>query len=211
MSKKQRLFEFNRNNILSAAKKLFSEKGIIQTTMDEIAKKADCSKSTVYVYFKSKEEIFDYIVLEYFTLLRNGIEDALDNAKEFPDGYFSICNTIAKFYDNYPAYFDSILGEIKIAEDESNAILFRIYTVGEQINNIIESHIKSCISDGNIRNDLTSLSQVTFALWGGICGIISLAYKKEKYIWHKMQVSKEVFMQNGFTLLLQSILPQGNT
>lgn len=63
MNKKERLYEFNRKHILSAAKELFLEKGAAQTTMDEIAKKADFSKSTIYVYFKSEEEIFDYIVL----------------------------------------------------------------------------------------------------------------------------------------------------
>lgn len=207
MSKKQRLSEFNQTNILNAAKQLFLEKGVTQTTMDDIAKKADYSKSTIYVYFKSKEEIFDYIVLEYFTLLKDRIEDALINATEFPDGYFAICNAVAKLYSDYPLYFDSILGEIKIAEDESksNAVLFQIYTVGEQINDIIEDYVKTCMSSGDIRNDLTSLSQTTFALWGGICGIISLAHSKEKYIWHKMNVSKDTFMQNGFNLLLQSI------
>jgi AcrR family transcriptional regulator len=208
MSKKQRLSEFNRNNILNAAKQLFLEKGITQATMDNIAKQAECSKSTIYVYFKSKEEIFDYIILEYFTLLKDGIEDALADAKDFPDGFFAICNTAARFYDDYPLYFDSILSEIKITEDESNSALFQIYVVGEQINDMMESYFKTHISNGSIRNDLPSLPQTIFALWGGICGIILLANKKEEYIRHRMQVSKEVFMQNGFTLLLQSILPQ---
>ena len=205
MSKKRRLSELNQKNILHSAKLLFSQKGIAQTTMDDIAKKAECSKSTIYVYFKSKEEIFDYIVLEHFTLLRDGIEEVLRNTSKFPDSYFAICNVAAKFYNDYPMYFDSILGEIKIAEDESSDVLFQIYEVGEHINNIIEGYIKDCISGGGISNDLALLPQATFALWGAICGIISLAHKKEKYILHRMNISKDDFMQNGFELLLRSI------
>jgi len=205
MNKKERLTEFNRSNIVATAKQLFEEKGVAQTTMDEIAKKADYSKSTIYVYFKSKEEIFDCIVLEYFTFLRNGIEEALQNTKTFPESYFEICNTIAKLYNDHPLYFDSILGEIKIAEDESNAVLFRIYEVGEQINDIFVSYLKTCISNGVVDCELDSLSQTVFAMWGGISGIISIAHKKEKYIQYKMNVSKEIFMQNGFRLLLRSI------
>jgi len=207
LDKKERLSEFNRNNILFAAKELFSKKGVDQTTMDEIAKKADYSKSTIYVYFKSKEEIFDCIVLEYYTLLRDGIEEALRNAKEFTDGYFAICNTLAELYTKYPLYFESILGEIKLVRDESNSVLFQIYTVGEQINDIMENFLKTCISNGDIRSELDSLFQTTFILWGGICGIISLAQKKEKYICYRSNVSKEEFMQNGFKLLLRSMLP----
>jgi len=206
MRKRERLSEFNRSNIISAAKELFKEKGITQTTMDEIAKKSDYSKSTIYVYFKSKEEIFDYIVLEYFQLLKFEIEEALCNTKEFPNSYFAICNTVAKLYTNYPLYFESILGEIKFSEDESNVVQFQIYTVGEQINVIIENYIASCISDGYIRDEFDSLFQTTFALWGGICGIILLAHNKEKYIIHKANLTKEAFMQNGFNLLLRSIM-----
>jgi Transcriptional regulator len=57
LGKREKLKEFHRSNILEVAKKLFLENGFIQTTMDDIAKMADYSKSTLYVYFKSKEEI----------------------------------------------------------------------------------------------------------------------------------------------------------
>ncbi|MCL2353273.1 MAG: TetR/AcrR family transcriptional regulator [Defluviitaleaceae bacterium] len=205
MSKKERLSEFNRSNILSAAKELFEEKGIPQTTMDDIAKKADCSKSTIYVYFKSKDEIFDHIVLEYFTLLKDGIEKTFHHVEKFPDSFFAICNTVSKFYEGNPAYFESILGEIKIAEDEESTVLFQIYEIGEEINSLIEGYLKANIESGNIQNEAAPSFQTTFALWGAICGIISLAHNKEKYIWHKTNASKEEFMQNGFNLLLRSL------
>jgi len=205
MSKKQRLVEFNATNILNAAKKLFSEKGITQTTMDDIAKEAEYSKSTIYAYFESKDEILNYIILEYFTLLKKGIEEALRYSNKFPDSFFAICYTAAKFYNDYPMYFESILNEIAIPEYKSSSLLSQIYEVGEQINETIECYLKICISNGNIRNDFESLPQTTFALWGSICGIIALANKKEKYIYHKMSVSKEEFLQNSFKLLLQSI------
>lgn len=207
MSKKERLSEFNRNNILAAAKQLFLDKGITQTTMDDIAKTADYSKSTIYVYFENKEEIFNYIVLEYFTFLRDGLSYAVDSASDFTDGYFAICNTVVKFYDDYPMYFDSILGDIKVSVDETDPIPFQIYLVGEQINEIIENYFKACMTRGEIRADLDHLPQTIFALWASICGIISLANKKEEYITLKMSDSKEEFMQNGFNVLLRSVLP----
>ena len=208
MERKERLSAFNRKNILDIAKQLFLEKGITHTSMDDIAKKAQYSKSTIYVYFKSKEEILDYITLEYISLLKDGISEALNRSPEFPDGYFAICNTLANFYDSYPLYFENILGEIKIVQDESNEVLFQIYLLGEQINHIIERYIKACVSKGQIRPDLEPIPQTAFALWAGICGIISLANKKEKYLSQAMQVSKEAFMKNGFALLLQSLLPK---
>jgi AcrR family transcriptional regulator len=208
MNKKQRLTEFNATNILNAAKKLFLEKGITQTTMDDIAKEAEYSKSTIYAYFESKDEILNYIILDYFTLLKKGIEEALRFSNKFPDSFLAICYTTSKFYSDYPMYFESILGEIQIPEFKSNALSSQIYAVGEQINETIECYLKICMSNGNIRDDFESPPQTTFALWGAICGIVSLAHKKENYIQHKMNVSKEEFMKNGFNLLLHSLMPK---
>ena len=43
--------------IAKASIDLFCEKGIQQTSMDEIAKSAEVAKGTIYLYFKNKEEI----------------------------------------------------------------------------------------------------------------------------------------------------------
>ena len=204
MSKRERLSEFNRKNIVDTAKRLFLEKGVAGTTMDDIAKEAEYSKSTIYVYFKNKDEIYNYIILEHIKLLRNSISQALQNAPGFPDGYFAVCNALVTFYNTYPLYFESILGEIKIPKDESEAVLIQIYKVGEEINSMIEDYMKTYISKKQIRSTLNPL-QATFTLWASLSGIITLANKKEAYINQAMHISKEEFMQNGFAVLLKSI------
>jgi len=206
MNKKERLLEFNRNNILDSAKQLFLEKGINQTTMDEIAKKADYSKSTIYVYFKSKDEIYNYITLEYMELLRDGLSDALSNTAGFSEGFYAICDTILDFYNTYPLYFESVLGEIKLSKDKSDVVLSQIYDVGEQINKVIETYMQAHIYQKHAKSDLPPILQTSFAIWASICGIISIANKKEVYINEAMNVTKEEFMKNGFDLLLRSLL-----
>ena len=44
--------------ILDAAIKLFTEKGFEQTSMEELARAAGIGKSTIYGYFKAKDDIF---------------------------------------------------------------------------------------------------------------------------------------------------------
>lgn len=67
--KKLALEQFNRDNILTAARELFETKGVQDTTMDDIALQADYSKSTIYVYFRSKEDIYNSIVVDYLDIL----------------------------------------------------------------------------------------------------------------------------------------------
>ena len=205
MSKKERLAEFNKSNTINAAKILFDKKGVVQTTMDEIAKEAGCSKSTIYTYFASKDEIFSHIVLEYFTMLKNGIKLAIETTPNFPESFFAMGETVVKFYAENPFYLESILAEIKIAQGDDDAILFKIYEVGEELNGIMEAYFKDCIEKGYVRNDFASLFQATFNIWACVCGIVSMAHKKEKYIFHKEGITKEEFIQNGLTMLLASI------
>lgn len=50
-----------RQQILEAAKTHFFEKGFMAATMDKIADSVELSKGTLYLYFKSKEELSDAI------------------------------------------------------------------------------------------------------------------------------------------------------
>ncbi|MBC9933139.1 TetR/AcrR family transcriptional regulator [Chitinophaga qingshengii] len=51
-----------RTHILSTAQKLFQEKGLGMVTMEDVARAAGMGKSSLYYYFKSKEEIFDAVL-----------------------------------------------------------------------------------------------------------------------------------------------------
>lgn len=55
--------ETRKQAILDSAKALFARKGFENTTMDEVAREAELAKGTLYLYFKSKEELL-YSLLE---------------------------------------------------------------------------------------------------------------------------------------------------
>ena len=51
-----------KEEIIEAAKKIFSEYGIEKTTLEDIAGKCGMKKSSLYYYFKNKENIFSEVV-----------------------------------------------------------------------------------------------------------------------------------------------------
>jgi AcrR family transcriptional regulator len=53
-----------RQAILDAAKRVFVRWGLNKTTMEDIAREAGKGKSTLYYYFKSKEEVFETVAME---------------------------------------------------------------------------------------------------------------------------------------------------
>jgi len=63
--------------ILEAAGVLFARYGLKKTSVDEIAQMAGLGKGTIYLYFKSKEELFAAIVQRFGESLMEGLQVAL--------------------------------------------------------------------------------------------------------------------------------------
>lgn len=63
--------------IFQAAIDVFSEKGFDKATMDDIAARANVAKGTIYYHFKSKEELFLFLVEEGVELLHEGVESKI--------------------------------------------------------------------------------------------------------------------------------------
>ncbi|MEG1002168.1 TetR/AcrR family transcriptional regulator [Clostridium sp.] len=63
-----------RKEIINTARKLFSEKGYIKASVQDIAKECNVSKATIYKCFNSKEEILIEIVESFHTNMKNVFE-----------------------------------------------------------------------------------------------------------------------------------------
>jgi AcrR family transcriptional regulator len=66
-TKQEILQEFRHAEILEAARRVFSEKGFEQASVDDIAHAAGVAKGTVYLYYPSKREL-------YMEALKSGLE-----------------------------------------------------------------------------------------------------------------------------------------
>jgi len=81
--KRQVVVEFRRSEILSAARKVFGSKGFEGTRMDDIAAEADLAKGTVYVYFQSKDEIYEAVVEQVVAEILSLTEQQVALARDF--------------------------------------------------------------------------------------------------------------------------------
>jgi AcrR family transcriptional regulator len=66
MSPKPDVSEQRRAQIIEAATTVFAKFGFSKARMDDIAKESELSKGALYLYFKSKEEIFERILDNFF-------------------------------------------------------------------------------------------------------------------------------------------------
>ena len=77
--------EIVKTEILNQAQKLFQQFGLKKTTMDEIATASGKAKSTLYHYYKSKEEVFDAVIEKELVGLRKIVKFKVDNSANLKD------------------------------------------------------------------------------------------------------------------------------
>ena len=82
-----------RSKILNGATQLFQRFGLKKTTMDEIAKSVGMGKSSLYYYFKSKEDVFNSVVTEELQKLRSSVDKAVKQKSELSDKLIIYANT----------------------------------------------------------------------------------------------------------------------
>jgi len=130
--------------ILEAAKRVFNKWGLNKTTMEDISHEAGKGKSTLYYYYKSKEEILETLALSELTNIAVRARAAIgsiDSPKEKLKKYVSTTlSEIKKTVSIYPLVKGEIKGNkefidnIRTKFDNSEEMIIKeILTLGLEI------------------------------------------------------------------------------
>ncbi len=94
--------------ILDSAELLFVEKGYHETSVNDIAEQADFSRTSIYQYFSSKEEIYVHILERYTDLLIERVlaatrdpEKVVDKIKAFLEEMRAMMKLKPNFFELY--------------------------------------------------------------------------------------------------------------
>lgn len=76
--------EETKQAILSAAGKLFAERGFDSVSIREIAKEAGCSHTTIYIYFKDKEDLLHELSMPALSELKGRFKQISEQSERSP-------------------------------------------------------------------------------------------------------------------------------
>ncbi len=161
--RKEREKERRRQQILVAAKRVFVGKGFGLATMEDIAKEAELSAGTIYLYFKNKNELYASLclrVLQYLhmrlEILHNDneydLKEKIENIKTaFMDVYEFDPSILKNLFhlqssDVLKALSPELVNEIKELAQKALDRIASIYQQGVQ-NGICIDHHPSAIAD----------------------------------------------------------------
>lgn len=209
MAKKEALTAFHQEAIADVANRLFLEKGFGATTMDDIAREAEYSKATLYVYFKSKDQIYLYILLKAMRLLHEKIREGLAASTDAIGQYHAICRKFREYNEQHPSYYQG-LSETIATDAESRRrepLLQSIYDEGEQVLGLVQTMLDNGVRQGHFRQGLSGTC--AGLLYGSMfSSVIQLAGDKDEYIQQSTGMTKDDFLQFAFDTMLRGLLKQ---
>jgi AcrR family transcriptional regulator len=168
-TRKERQKEELKGKILQAAKELFMQKGFEDTSIRNIAEKIEYSPTTIYLYFKDKDDIFCELHKEGFTLLNQyfrplaHVSDPFERLKAINKAYITFALENGEFYDLMFIIRSPINS---INKDESD------WEEGKRAFSFLTNTISECVAKGYFKDMQPDI--VAFTVWSMVHGIVSL-------------------------------------
>ena len=194
--------ESRRNAILKAARRLFFEKGFKTVTVESIARKAELSKGSIYLYYNSKEEIYTQILLIDIDKFHEKISDLPRHSASASEALVKLAGIYVDFFLNDRELFRILMtfmlhtADMNLPEDlQAHIVKTTNQTIG-----IIEQIFRCGIERGEFPSTI-NLRLLRNALWGLLNGIISLHLftglesKRAEVIHTTIKASLDIFIR----------------
>lgn len=181
MKEKEQLKEL----ILSAARELFFERGYEQTSIRAIAERIEYSPTTIYLYFKDKDDLFKALHDEGFLVMRNMFIKLFEEPDPF-ERLIKMGRTYIEFAEKHPEYYDLMFlmrAPMKSIEHNED------WNEGESTFKLLQSEVGECQQKGHFVGHDTEV--LAFCIWSIMHGMVSLQIRDRSKV---ISESKQAFI-----------------
>ncbi len=203
--RKEREKQHRREEILAAAENVFFAKGFLKATMDDIAKEAELSKGTLYLYFKSKDDLHIEISRKAMIILKEQTTAASEGGGSSIEKLQRMGWAAIRFGENHPKHMQAILTMDEIQKESISIdaggvkeMLFKGSTVGTVLQIIEEG-----IAKGDIRSDISPVL-VAHTLWMSVISVLRFVEKKASLL-EFLEIEPEMVFKSHFDVILNGI------
>jgi len=203
--RKEREKQQRREEIIQAAEKVFFTKGFDKSTMDDIAESAELSKGTLYLYFKSKEDLHMAVARKAIGLLNSitdGVNKVQGNALE---KLLHIGRACIDFSNSHPDHMKAImtlegfdLQSISLTIEEMQDMIYKESPVG-----MVIQIVEQGVGEKLIRSDIPS-TLIAHTLWMQVLSVIRFVIMK-KSLFEMLDLSPAKVYESHFELVINGI------
>ncbi len=207
LERKEREKEHRKEEIVDAAEKIFFEKGLQAATMDEIAEKAELSKGTLYLYYKSKEDLYLAVLMRGFEVLHGMFETDSQEESDVVRTLIRYQQTYFEFFQKHRKYFRMLhfLQSPHFHKQVSPEMMQECSLENQKIWRLATGLIERGIKEKVIIPELKAI-EVLIILWSSATQLM-IRIDNESDRWKEtMNVDLERVLRISNSLLLGSIL-----
>lgn len=175
-----------RERIIRAAVESFTQTGYDKTKMDDIAKRLDLSKGTLYLYFKSKEDLF-------IAICEHNIQKSDQEDMGFFQKKENVASDAEQIYDNIRKREqgnDRVMLEMVTESARNPKLRKAMAELHTKVHKHVEENINKKIDKGFLRKDVdaASLAIALVALYDGLAvnRMLGISESTNKKAWVAM-------------------------
>ena len=184
LNKKKLQSEQTKRKVADAAKALFSQKGYKATSIEEIVEATGSSKGNIYYHFKSKEELFLFVVKQH---TYDWLEKWNEKEKLYSTSTEKLYGLAEYHVEDIQQPISNAIEEFSMSQVVSKEILDELLALTRESYVMFEKLIEVGIQSGEFREDNTrDLMYIVNGLLSGL-GVLyyELDYKELKRIYKK--------------------------
>ena len=203
--RKQREKQLRREEIVLAAEKIFFSKGFDLSTMDDIAEEAELSKGTLYLYFKSKEDLHMAVARKAIHLLKSVTLQATEGGANALEKLGRMGRACMVFSRTNPDHMKAIIAQeemipqtLNITANDVQELVYKESTV-ETVIQLVEQGVAEKL----IRADIPVLL-VANTLWMTVLSVVRFVTMKPVLL-EALELSQDQILESHFELVLNGI------
>lgn len=204
MSTKERKLKEKENRkdlILRAAENVMTEHGLYGLSIEAIAEETQLAKGTIYLYFKSKEEILSSLTIKARNKLFLEFELIEKQNTTSYEQLIAIIRMNYTFYKQFPLYYDLV----SLYEANHKAVeTEEMYKSSKNITNLVYRIAERAKADGFVQQSINSM-HLTMSLWGMTVGMLQLLKVRGAFMEENLEIKEDDLIETYITIFSKGI------
>jgi AcrR family transcriptional regulator len=203
--RKEREKQQRREEIVLAAETVFFSKGFDLSTMDDIAEEAELSKGTLYLYFKSKEDLHMAVARKAVRLLKSVTLEAAERDGNALEKLGRMGRACIDFSRKHPDRMKAIMAQeemkpqtLSVTANDVQELIYKESTV-ETVILVVKQGVKEKL----IRADIPELL-VAHTLWMTVLSVVRFVTLKPGLL-EALELSQDQILESHFEMVLNGI------
>lgn len=201
--RKEREKEMRRKDIIDTAEKLIFENGYENITMADIAKGSELARSTLYLYFKNKKEIYLSISIRGTQILNKMFKEYYNRGETGIEKVKMLMIAFYKFYKEYPGYYDVNWLSYPVAFNHDLPKMKEVKRMRMEGFSLFGKALQEGIEDRSIRSDIDPV-KTNLVLALSIQNVLNLPPAMELHMKNNNLTHKEL-IDYTMDLMLHSL------